>query len=209
VQALSPLERWIGTRTFHRADFPAERVAVERDATISVCVVGDAGEAGAALAVLLEGGAVDEVVVVGDGAAAAPGARAVPVSALLPELGPVLGRGDAMWRALSVVTGDVVAYVDPEAGDRAGEVACGLVGPIVCEPGARFAAGVGRPGGTAGRRALLERLPFAVGEAVERGLLLGAHAEAGLRGLAQVDLGDRPPDTVVRPAMSTIRPPAA
>ena len=40
-----------------------------------------------------------------------PGAwapRSAPRSGLLPELGPVLGKGDAMWRALSVLTGDVV-----------------------------------------------------------------------------------------------------
>jgi glucosyl-3-phosphoglycerate synthase len=34
---------------------------------------------------------------------------------LLPEFGPVLGKGDAMWRALSVVRGDVVVYVDADS----------------------------------------------------------------------------------------------
>ena len=42
---------------------------------------------------------------------------------------------------------------------------------------------------TAARRTLLERLPFAVGEGIEIGLLIDAHREAGLEGIAQVRLG--------------------
>jgi len=46
-------------------------------------------------------------------------------------------------------------------------------------------------GETAGRRDLLERLPFRTGYGVELQLLLDAHAAVGLEGLAQVDLGVR------------------
>jgi glucosyl-3-phosphoglycerate synthase len=46
-------------------------------------------------------------------------------------------------------------------------------------------------GETAARRALLERLPFAIGYGVELGLLLDAYAQVGLDGIAQVDLGVR------------------
>ena len=64
---------------------------------------------------LREAGAIDEVLVVdassSDGTAAWP-RRPAPMSAtsreLLPEHGPVLGKGDAMWRALSVIEGDVI-----------------------------------------------------------------------------------------------------
>lgn len=54
-------------------------------------------------------------------------------------------------------------------------------------------AGVMQPlgGEYAGRRALLERLPFVTGYGVELGLLLDVVEEAGLDALAQVDLGDR------------------
>jgi len=54
-------------------------------------------------------------------------------------------------------------------------------------------AGVVQPlaGEQAGRRSLLERLPFFTGYAVEIGLLLDAYATVGLPGLAQVDLGHR------------------
>jgi len=54
-------------------------------------------------------------------------------------------------------------------------------------------AGVIQPlgGEYAGRRSLLERLPFVTGYGVELGLLLDVFADSGLDALAQVDLGDR------------------
>jgi glucosyl-3-phosphoglycerate synthase len=40
------------------------------------------------------------------------GATVVDPDALHPELGPTVGKGDALWRALPQTTGDVVAFVD-------------------------------------------------------------------------------------------------
>ena len=60
---------------------------------------------------LRERGVVDQVVVVDrstDGTAdiaRALGAEVHDQDDLMPELGPVLGKGDAMWRALPVLTG--------------------------------------------------------------------------------------------------------
>jgi len=45
----------------------------------------------------------------------------------------------------------------------------------------------------AARRTMLERLPFPVGDGVEIALLIDAYRTAGLDGLAQADLGERPP----------------
>ncbi len=150
MDADARVQRWLRSRTFHHADFPAERLAVERDATITVCV--PAKDCAATiepvvrtLMGLVEKGAIDEVVVVDadspDGTAdlaRSAGARAVSESSLVPQFGPVLGKGDAMWRALSVLDADVVAYVDADAGDIGEHFACGVLGPVVCEPGAAF-----------------------------------------------------------------------
>src|SRR3954470_22199164 len=46
--------------------------------------------------------------------AAAAGAEVVQESELLTEFGPVLGKGDAMWRALSAVRHEIVVYVDAD-----------------------------------------------------------------------------------------------
>ena len=47
----------------------------------------------------------------------------------MPELGPVLGKGDAMWRALPVLTGEVVCFLDADSEDFGAHFACGLLGP--------------------------------------------------------------------------------
>ena len=64
---------------------------------------------------------VDQVLVV-DAASArrhrrggrAAGAEVHQEAELMPELGPVLGKGDAMWRALSVARGELVVYLDSD-----------------------------------------------------------------------------------------------
>jgi glucosyl-3-phosphoglycerate synthase len=59
----------------------------------------------------------------------------------MPEFGPVLGKGDSMWRALSVLTGELVCFVDADSEDFGAHFACGLLGPLVCEPGVQFVKG--------------------------------------------------------------------
>lgn len=140
-------------RSFHHADFPADRLRAQREETISVCV--PAREEAATIAAvvapliaLLEAGVVDQVVVLDDdsldgtGAIAARlGADVVRPAALLPEFGPVLGKGDAMWRALSVLRGDLVCFVDADSEDFGAHFARGLLGPLVCVPDVQFVKG--------------------------------------------------------------------
>jgi glucosyl-3-phosphoglycerate synthase len=93
------------------------------------------------LVALRERGAVDQVVVVDGGSrdgtasiAARAGAEVYRQADLLPEFGPVLGKGDGMWRALSVLFGDVVVFVDGDSSDFGPHFVCGLAGPILCGP---------------------------------------------------------------------------
>lgn len=144
----------LGTlRSFHHAEFPADRLRAQREESISVCVPArdEAATIAAVVAPLLAlraAGVVDQVVVVdsdscdGTGAIAAElGADVLNPSALLPEFGPVQGKGDAMWRALSAVSGDLVCFVDADSEDFGAHFACGLLGPLVCEPGVQFVKG--------------------------------------------------------------------
>jgi glucosyl-3-phosphoglycerate synthase len=96
---------------------------------------------------LRELGAVDEVVVVdasSDGTgdiAARLGADVYSQAGLMPAYGSVLGKGDAMWRALSVLRGDVVCFVDADTERFGPHFAAGLAGPLVTDPSVQFVKG--------------------------------------------------------------------
>ena len=103
---------WHTSITYHHAQFPVERLAAERRATVSVCLPARDEERtiGAIIASLMplrERGAIDQIVVV-DASSDATGRIARKLGAkvhdqhdLLPEMGPMLGKGDAMWRSLA------------------------------------------------------------------------------------------------------------
>jgi glucosyl-3-phosphoglycerate synthase len=143
-------ERWAKARTFHHSLYPPRRIAAEREASVSVCLparecAGTVGKIVGVLSGLLEVGAIDEVVVVDaasdDGTAQVAeraGARVVQECELMPEMGPVLGKGDAMWRALSLLTGQLVVFLDADSEDFSEHFATGLLGPLVCEQGVQF-----------------------------------------------------------------------
>ena len=69
------------------------------------------------------------------------GAEVYQESALLPELGHALGKGDAMWRALAVARGEVVVYLDSDTRDFMPHFATGMLGPLICEDDVRFVKG--------------------------------------------------------------------
>jgi glucosyl-3-phosphoglycerate synthase len=150
-------------RSFHHSEFPPRRLAAERSLTASVCVpTRETAEAIGPIVDTLVGlrdhGVLDQLVVVdassADGTAAIAAERGAEVhqeSELMPWMGQVLGKGDAMWRALSVLTGDIVCYLDGDTDGFDERFACGILGPVLCEPGVRFVKGY-------------FRRPFRVGE---------------------------------------------
>jgi glucosyl-3-phosphoglycerate synthase len=92
-----------------------------------------------------DAGAIDEIVVVdarsADGTAAVAaraGATVWQEAELLPAYGPVLGKGDAMWRALSVLDGELVCFLDADTQRFSAHFATGLIGALVCEPRVSF-----------------------------------------------------------------------
>jgi glucosyl-3-phosphoglycerate synthase len=177
-------------------------------------------------------GLVDEVVVMDDGStdgtadeAAAAGARVESVATVLPELGPGSGKGNVMWRSLSVTRGDLICWVDADVRGFEPHLVAGLIGPLLLEAevdlvkgffkrpadglphgGGRVTELVARPlisklfpglagivqplaGFTAGRRSVLEAVPFLEGWGVEFALLVDVAERVGLDRVAQVDLG--------------------
>jgi glucosyl-3-phosphoglycerate synthase len=174
------------------------------------------------LVALRDSGLVDEVVVV-DGVSPDATIRCVRdlgaavhrPAELMPGFGPVLGTGDVLWRALSVLDGDVVCFVDAGCeslgallGRLAGDPAVGFVSGARPHAGGRVGALTARPlidafypelatlrqplpAAFAARRDLLEALPFCTGDGVALALLLATCAHAGSGAVAEVDLGAR------------------
>lgn len=151
VMSAAAAERWAQTRTFHHSLYPPERIAAERGAqSVSVCLPArdcatTVAEIVRALLGLREVGAIDEIVVVNaasrDGTAAiaaAAGATVYQEAELLTDFGPVLGKGDAMWRVLSVLRGELICFLDADSIAFSPHFATGLLGPLVCEPEVSF-----------------------------------------------------------------------
>jgi glucosyl-3-phosphoglycerate synthase len=143
---------WDRANTYSHSDFPPERLAAGRETTVSVCLPArnEARTIGPILEQLVplrEGGVIDQIVVVdrsSDGTAEIArrlGAEVHAQDELMPENGPVLGKGDAMWRALPVLTGEVVCFLDADSERFGAHFACGVLGPLLCEPEISFVKG--------------------------------------------------------------------
>jgi glucosyl-3-phosphoglycerate synthase len=149
AQKLGP-RGWARTRTFHHSLYSAERIARERTESVSVCVpakecAGTVGRVVGELMKLKKAGAIDEVMVVdaasADGTAAVAeraGATVCQEAELMPHFGQVMGKGDAMWRALGALEGELVCYLDADSEEFSAHFATGLLGPLVCERGVEF-----------------------------------------------------------------------
>jgi glucosyl-3-phosphoglycerate synthase len=153
---------WYRSNTFHHGSFPPERLAAQRNCTVSLCLPtrneeSTIGPILERLVPLRAQGVVDQIVVVDqslDGTAQiarALGAEVYDQTELAQELGPVLGKGDAMWRALLVLDGDVICFLDADSERFGSHFACGLLGPLLCDPRLSFVKG-------------FYRRPFRVGE---------------------------------------------
>ena len=163
--------------------------------------------------------------------AAAAGAQVVRDSELMPDYGPVLGKGDAMWRSLSAVGYDVVVFIDGDTRGFNAHYVTGLAGPLLADESIQFVKGaytrpftagsevveegggrvtelMARPllrafypelaefvqplaGEFAGRRDLLERIPWSTGYAAEISMDIDIWKLVGVDAIAQVDIGER------------------
>jgi glucosyl-3-phosphoglycerate synthase len=146
----SATPRWSRRSTFHHSEWPAARVAAERQSTISVCLPArnEAATIGPILDVLLpliDQGVVDQVAVLDDSTdgtadiARSRGAEVYDQSSLCRHLGPVQGKGDAMWRALTVLRGEVVCYLDADSERFGAHFATALAGVVATPNRVQFA----------------------------------------------------------------------
>jgi glucosyl-3-phosphoglycerate synthase len=141
-------------RTFHHSRYTLEQLRERKRGPVTVVL--PAREVADTIgriveAILSLGDLVDQVLVVDAasrdgtaGIAASVGAEVQQESELVPELGHALGKGDAMWRALSVARGDLVVYLDSDTRNFSPHFVTGMLGPLLCEPGVEFLKGAFR-----------------------------------------------------------------
>lgn len=240
---------WFGRRTFHHEDFAdLDRLREQKHAqgiTVSVCVptLNEARTVGAILRsirehLIVNAELVDELAVVDSQSsdetvhiAEGEGATVFQDREILPDLEPSGGKGEALWKSLFALTGDIIVWIDADIENFDPRFVSGLLGPMLAHPdigyvkafyerpfrvegevlpsgGGRVSELVARPlismfwphlggllqplsGEHAGRRNLLEQIPFFTQYAVELGLVIDITDRFGLDALAQVDLVER------------------
>jgi len=136
--------------TYQHSEFSAEAALEAKREPVSVCIpardTGDlAGRTVEQVMELVELGLVDQVLVI-DGsrgtdtaaAARAAGAEVLREEELLPDAGPALGKGDAMWRGLSRCTGELVCFVDSDLYDFQAAHVVALLAPLLLDEALAF-----------------------------------------------------------------------
>ncbi len=150
------MAQWAERRCSHARDWPVERLAAAKHATQArVSVVLPAldeqrtvGPIVAAVhADLVAGGRthgvplVDELVLVDSGSTDATmaeaeraGARVLTREQVLPDLAPLPGKGEVLWRGVAATTGDLVVFLDSDLEDFTSDFVVGLLGPLLTDP---------------------------------------------------------------------------
>ncbi len=150
---------WFEQRSYSHeafADLAAAGTGAERPSTTLIFPARNvAGTIGSILSVVeslrARTGLPDQVIVVdadsSDGTAEvarAHGAEVYSENELMRAYGPAQGKGDAMWRALSVARGDIVMFADADSDDFEEHFVYGTLGPLLADPQLQFIKGAFR-----------------------------------------------------------------
>lgn len=242
-------EKWLAERTFHHSNFWDIKWLVEEKERQGLCIslclptLNEEKTIGQEIIILKAELAdryplLDEIAVIDSGStdrtceiAASFGADVYIASEHLIEQGNHLGKGENLWKALYVLQGDIIVYVDTDIKNIHPRFVYGLVGPLIGDPEVHyvkafydrplaFSGGLRPTGGGrvteilirplfslfypelatilqplsgeyAGRRSILEQIPFPVGYGVETAMLIDIYERLGLYAFAQTDLDRR------------------
>jgi glucosyl-3-phosphoglycerate synthase len=88
---------------------------------------------------------LDEIVVIDSGStdqtreiAREFGADVYQASDILPHLEPYVGKGENLWKALYITTGDIIVYLDADIKNIHHRFAYGLIGPLLLNQGIKY-----------------------------------------------------------------------
>lgn len=145
-------EDWLRRRTFHHRDFAdLQKLVAEKNAqnlTVSACIpaLNEGSTIGPIVRTIREElgervPLIDEVVVVDSRSqdhtveeAEKAGAVVVQDHDILPGLEPYAGKGEAMWKSLFVLKGDLIVWLDGDIENFHPRLVYGPLGPLLTHP---------------------------------------------------------------------------
>jgi glucosyl-3-phosphoglycerate synthase len=149
-------EDWLKERTYHHSQFADIQDLVRRktvrDLKISLCfpTLNEAATIAKEIVIIrselqIRHQLIDEIVVIDSGStdrtreiAAEYGAKVYLSDEILPNYPPYKGKGENLWKALYVLDGDIILYIDADIKNIHPRFAYGLLGPLLMDDDIRF-----------------------------------------------------------------------
>jgi glucosyl-3-phosphoglycerate synthase len=153
------VDRWFAENTYHSREFrDLERlVSLKREQGLTVSLglptLNEAATIGNIIQVMRralveECPLIDEIVVIDSGStdstveiARSLGVRVHAHADVLPEYGSFAGKGEALWKSLHVMRGDLIAWCDTDISNIQPQFVYGVVGPLLTDPRVGYVKG--------------------------------------------------------------------
>jgi glucosyl-3-phosphoglycerate synthase len=153
---MNKLQQWLKSRTFHYADFmdieKLVKIKKRKGLKISLCfpTLNEEKTIGKSIIVMKSElmdryPLLDEIAVIDSGStdktleiAAKFGADTYVASDYLKEEGICYGKGENLWKALYLLKGDIIVYVDADISNIHPRFVYGLLGPLLTKPDIKF-----------------------------------------------------------------------
>jgi nucleotide-binding universal stress UspA family protein len=153
------VDQWFAENTFHRQEFEdlAKLVDLKRKQNLTLSVglpaLNEAETVGNIIEIVKttlfdEVPLLDEIVLIDSGStddtvkiAEDLGIPVVVHQDILPEQGAFRGKGEALWKSLRVLKGDIIAWVDTDIKNFYSGFVYGLLGPLLREPEIQYVKG--------------------------------------------------------------------
>jgi len=146
--------RWYAKHTYGAKDIASDLLDLKREAGVSISValpaLNEANTVGPICRSIVDhltgpAGLVDELVVLDGGSAddtvavaRAAGASVVDARGLIPHVPPVKGKGESLWRSLSILTGDIICWIDADITNFEPHFVSRLLAPLLMDPSCMF-----------------------------------------------------------------------